>query len=342
MQCWNCDFENFPGAQACARCASSLELGHVDVTPPRAARLHTATKLTRVGNRLRAKLPDLAALWRRTRILTPEPVDWRALAWSLIPGLGHIKTRRLRLGMILLPAWIVMFVITLATVGLSWNSYPLTGMVAIHAVAFLSLFAANIAYEGILMRSLFGLVVFVGVRLLLYNPVISLGAQFLTVVHVDTTRHGAVVAADDALLCEGAWMRPATFRRGDIVLYRIEDFQEAGFIVRRGMGVNRIVGVPGDHVKLSDGALLVNGVPPEEDEMPFGGRVPPNDLNLQLGPRSYVVFTTFSRLNAFRGARGRNRPPASLFRHLSVVRQDNIVGRVVVRLRPFSRFGRLD
>jgi signal peptidase I len=341
MQCWNCEFENIPGAQVCARCASSLELGHVDVVPPRAARLHTVTRLTRAGNRLRSLVPGLTELWRRARIVTPEPVDWRALAWSIIPGLGHLKTGRLKLGKILLPAWLAMLLLTLATIGTSWNAYALTGAVVVHAVTILSLFAANIAYEGLLMRVLFGLAVFVGVRYLLYDSAIWLGGRFCTVICIDIAPPGTVLAADDALLCEGAWMRPAAYRRGDVVLYRIDAYQDSGFVVRSGMGVNRVVGVPGDHVKVADGVLFVNGVPPTENETPFGGALPPANLDFQLGQRSYAVFTILDRLNGFRAARRENRPPASLFRQLSVVRHDDIVGRVIVRLRPFSRFGRL-
>src|SRR5215213_6505561 len=40
MQCSSCGFENMPGSEACARCASSLSLATavMDVHPPRAGR----------------------------------------------------------------------------------------------------------------------------------------------------------------------------------------------------------------------------------------------------------------------------------------------------------------
>src|SRR3990170_57308 len=106
MQCWNCGLENFPGAQNCARCSSSLLLGEIVVEPPRASSLHASTRLRRIWNRLALQLPDFRALWAQTHILIPDAVEWRAVLWSIIPGLGHLKTGRRSIGRVLLFGWL--------------------------------------------------------------------------------------------------------------------------------------------------------------------------------------------------------------------------------------------
>lgn len=135
-------------------------------------------------------------------------------------------------------------------------------------------------------------------------------------------------------------MRPASFTRGAIVLYRIHDLASGGVIVQAGNGVNRVVGVPGDRVTHKNGMLSINGAPPDEQYAPLGRLLAIGDLDITLKPRQYAVFTTYGRTAAFPHRLNRH-AAETIARRLSVVSYDDILGRVILRLRPFSRFGQI-
>lgn len=340
MQCSSCTFENLPGAQRCARCGSRLEFDGVAVEPPRASRHHAATAVRRAAYRLRLHCPDFAKLWSGLGILIPESIDGRALAWSIIPGLGHLKTGRRRWGWVLLPAWLGFLMLMVLSIGTVWTPFMLSGMIAVHTLAVVTLFAANLAFERQFMRAAFGMVVFLAFNFFLYQPGVWFCSRFFVATPIGSSPGGSVVQAGDGLLCEGPWRRPDSFARGEIVLYRLGDLVVDGAIFRAGQGVNRVVGVPSDRVTRKDGILRVNGERPEEPFTPLG-RVPTTgDLDVTLGPREYAIFTTVEQTGA---AWPRTNALASrtVIRRLSIVSYDDILGRVILRLRPWSRFGRI-
>jgi hypothetical protein len=104
--------------------------------------------------------------------------------------------------------------------------------------------------------------------------------------------------------------------------------------------VNRVVGKPGDHVTHVNGLWKVNGEEPEARYAPLGRLLATGDLDVTLGPREYAIFTTVDR-------RVYGRPDLDVLasgivtRHLSIVGYDDILGHVILRLRPLSRFGSL-
>jgi len=339
MQCWNCEFENIPGLRMCARCGGMLNLEGVSVEPPRASRLRAATRLARVGHRVRVCVPDVSRLVGGLTFLLPEPVSWSALAWSFIPGLGHLKADRAQLGWCILVAWLLLLLLTLLSLGTSWAWLFRTGMIATHVVALVSLFAASLAYERLYVRAAFGLVLFLGLGWFLYQPVEWLCARFYVALPLPAVLEGDVIASGDGLIYEGPWLRPSAFARGDLVLYRIEASQQNNLIIRAGLGIDRVVGVPGDHVQVRDGVLLVNGNAPQAGQGPLGPVAPLGNFDLHVATGRYVIFPTRLALNLpgdpVRDARVRQ----SLVVPLSLVPHENVVGRVVFRVRPLSRFG---
>lgn len=329
-----------PGARLCARCSSSLDLDGVTIEPPRAARHNAATAIRRAGYRLRWWLPNFTRLWSYLGILIPEPIDGRALLWSFLPGLGHLKTGRLLWGRALLSTWIGCFVLMILSVGTNWARFMLAGMVAVHALAIVTLFAANLAFERLPMRAAFGLVVFLTIQFFVYEPCVWFSSRFLVTTPIGHNPSGSPVREGDGLLCEGPWIRPTAFARGDIVLYRVNDFGGHGVIVRAGYGVNRVVGVPGDRIARMNGVLTVNGERPGESYVPLGRLPALGDFDFSLGRREYAVFTAVERAGVVPF------PVSQVFtetlvRQLSVVSHDDVMGRVILRLRPFSRFGRI-
>ncbi len=340
MQCVSCTCENLPGAQLCARCGSRLALGGVAIEPPRASRHNVGTALRRTAYRLRSHCPDFAKLWSALRTLNPEPLDGRALVWSFIPGLGHLKTGRRQWGRVLLSAWLGFFVLMVLSLGTAWARFMLAGMIAVHTLAVVTLFAASLAFEGLFMRAAFGLVVFLGFNFFAYEPCVSVCSRFLVVVPIAHNPGGGAVQDGDGLLCEGPWIRPASFARGDVVLYRLGALAGNDAFIEAGYGVNRVVGTPGDLVTHKGGVLTVNGERPEERYAPLGQMPEIGYLNVTLGPREYAVFTTLER-RGFVPPRSDTLASTTVTRHLSVVSYNDILGRVLLRLRPWSRFGRI-
>ncbi len=340
MQCLSCTFENFPGASLCARCGSRLDLDDVVIEPPRASPRNTATTVRRTGNRLRLLCPDFGKLWRSMGVINPEPIDNRALRWSFIPGLGHLKTGRRQWGRVLLSVWLLFFMLMIVGIGTHWSWFMLSGMVAVHTLAIVTLFAANLAFETLFMRAAFGLIVFLSFNFFIYQPGVWFCSRFLVVVPIRHSPGGDVIQDGDGLLCEGAWIRPTTYVPGDIVLYQIDTLIVGGIIIEAGYGVNRVVGVPGDHIMLKKGVLSVNDVEPEERYAPLGRILPIGDYDVTLGKTEYAVFRTVAQWNFYQPE---NRyVPRALARELSIVSLDDILGRVILRIRPLSRIGSLE
>lgn len=339
MQCVNCSFENMPGMSACARCGSVLQFGEACIEPPRASKGRIATRVRRMWHPLRDGIGRVRFSRRQLTLLLPEPVSWSALLWSIIPGLGHLKTRRPGLGWCILSAWLIFLLLTILSLGTGWHFFFRNLMVVTHAVAVVSLFAASLSYHGLIVRALFGLVVFIGLNLLLYRPVVWACSRAYVLLPVPRIGANDVVGLGDVLVCEGPWMRSATWRRGDLVAYRVEALQESNYYVRAGLGLDRIVAVAGDQVRLTKGELYVNGAPPPEDSGPLG--LPPRtvDLELEVSAGHYLILPTCLDVNLAGDALQRRRIYERLMRSVSVVGEENIVGRIVFRLRPLKRFG---
>jgi signal peptidase I len=187
----------------------------------------------------------------------------------------------------------------------------------------------------VLTRALFGIVLFTGLRFLLYEPMCALGRAFYVPVLVSGMTLGTIIQDGDALMYQGRWTRPDRFQRGSIVVYRIHGMRRAGVILRDGIGVDRIVGEPGDLVELRQGVLFVNNEPLTEAMQPLGrSNIMLPEQARVLGHGEYLIFP--SRLNlAVHG----NVQAAPLVGRVSCVRAENILGRVVFRLHPWSGFG---
>jgi hypothetical protein len=107
-------------------------------------------------------------------------------------------------------------------------------------------------------------------------------------------------------------------------------------VVRDGFGLDRIVGVPGDYVELKKGRLLVNGQPPRPEEMPLGRTTELVDFAFRVGRGQYAIVPSRLDLAIYGKAQA-----VPILQQISLVSDDDVLGRVVLRLRPWSRFGRI-
>ncbi len=340
MRCVNCDFENMPGMAICVRCQSVLLADDVLVAPPRASawRLRTA-----VSRRWHGLGTAIRSAWDRRPVRVPVSltcVHWEAVFWSLVPGVGHIKFGGKFLGWLLLTSWLLLLLLSVLAIGLPWGMWLLAGAVFVHTYSLLAFLGGELATYSILSRLLIGLVAFLMLRTVVYDSTRWVGRQFYTPVQLNGMASGELLQDGDVVLCQGNWTRPERFERGDVVMYEIRPSRGGGVIIHRGFNVDRIVGMPGDLVDVVKGQLLVNGAPIPDGQEPLGGG--PRHVSqwsFQLRGGEYLIVP--SRVPALVLNLANERVDLAIER-VSRVREEQIRGRVVLRLHPWSRFGHIE
>lgn len=258
---------------------------------------------------------------------------------SIVPGLGHIRYGSRLTGRLLLGAWACLILGALATLGLDSSQWFLAGVVGVHAAAVIPYLSPLVINSNLFARLVFGLLVFTGLRLGIYYPVGWLGEQFYWTFSVTGLTPGPVVQNEDVLLCRGPWSPSSrTLHRGDVVVYEIPDLTDvlarnAYVRVGRGYGLDRIVGVPGDHVQIVKGQLLVNGRAVIPERAPLGPVNEWEGFDIAAGD-DYVIMP--ARLpSQIHGVRNGTR----IFEAMSRVPPTGIIRKVVLRVQPWSRFG---
>ncbi len=109
------------------------------------------------------------------------------------------------------------------------------------------------------------------------------------------------------------------FKRGDIIVFYLGDRKngEGEYLVKR------IIGLPGETVEIHDGIVYINGHAIKEpyivhkDHANFGPYIVPKGKLFVLGD---------------------NRPASRDSRFFGAISEDSVVGRVVMRIYPFSQF----
>lgn len=116
--------------------------------------------------------------------------------------------------------------------------------------------------------------------------------------------------------------------RGDIIVFN-ENLSDFGQGSSKKL-IKRVVGLPGDHIVVKDGIITVfnkahpNGFVPART-LPFGSHIPstPGNEEVTLGPDQLFVC-------------GDNRPNSLDSRSFGPIDAKNIVGKLVLRVYPFS------
>ena len=332
MKCLACSFENLPGLERCARCGSALTFDNIAVEPPRASHFRFHTRVARVRNNTLTALPNISRVAALLRKVQPEPIAWKAVWLSIIPGLGHFALRAYPLAAILLGSWLLLLLLSLLTLGLGASWYLFNLAIAIHAGAVLSLFAANLCWERLPIRMLSAILVYLLAYYALYAPVVRFASQFLALVPLQRVPGGALIRNGDVVVAQGPWTRAGEFARGELVLYQLPAIQDGNYYLPEGLNIDRIVAIGGDQIGLRRGVLTVNGHEPPKERAPIGRVDERVDAEWEIGPAEYLIVP--STLNWT--------PLARFHRRICVINADEIVGRVFWRLRPWSRMGRLE
>lgn len=342
MQCINCGFENMPASMNCAQCQSRLMLDDICVVPARASALRLKTRFFKMRHLTERSLGGIGRVLSRVakglRLAIPEHIDWRAIAWTVIPGLGHRRSGQRRLGTALLVTWIVCLVLGLLTFPSDWYPWFVAGMVTVHSLAFISLMAPNLNYEGFIIRALFGVLLYVILSRFVYGALGSFGQNYFVGFALPPNMPAiGPVQGGDGIIAEGRWLHSTPYQRGDWVFYSTT--QASGIVVRKGTGLDQIIAVPGDTLKLSREGITVNGGLPE-DVGDF------QQMMKQLSAESSFVLLEGEYAIAPRSIsvnmHGHPRFDPYYVQALIVRTQDTILGRPVLRTWPWSRFGFLN
>ncbi len=131
-----------------------------------------------------------------------------------------------------------------------------------------------------------------------------------------------LLSSGDVVLLDKLWYNFSEPDRMDVIAFT--DPEEEGRIY-----IKRIVGLPGERVRIREGRLYINGAPasdlPDRKAIKTAGLA---ETEIELGEDEYVVL-------------GDNTDTSedSRFSNVGNVRKDQIEGRVWFRISPFEQFG---
>lgn len=95
--------------------------------------------------------------------------------------------------------------------------------------------------------------------------------------------------------------------------------------------IKRVIGLPGEHIKIEDGKVYINGEEYKEDY-----------LQEDVKTTDSGVFTDFVVPENYVFAMGDNRAESTDCRSFGCIPLEKIEGRVVLRFFPFNRFGKVE
>lgn len=95
--------------------------------------------------------------------------------------------------------------------------------------------------------------------------------------------------------------------------------------------IKRVIGLPGEHIKIEDGKVYINGEEYKEDY-----------LHEDVKTTASGVFTDFVVPENYVFAMGDNRAESTDCRSFGCIPLEKIEGRVVLRFFPFNRFGKVE
>jgi len=259
---------------------------------------------------------------------------------SVIPGLGQWRMGRPRLAAMLCGAWLVAILLAIATTGTTIGWFCRMTVVAVHCLAINLLLMRDLQGMSTVRRALFGFGIYVCVVMFVYLPVLAAVGRVGSVVRVEQMAANESLETGDVVLCGGAWTNPNQWRVGHIVSYRTRIAGMAGYRLDAGENIDRIVGLAGDLIEIRSGRLFVNQVEPSPEHLPLAPLTGVPDATAYCPTGSVVIVPSamvVQRVTANGTVDVRWATPQLLF-----VPFDSVRGRLIVRLRPLSRFGRID
>lgn len=114
-------------------------------------------------------------------------------------------------------------------------------------------------------------------------------------------------------------------KRGDIIVFKTDLVQANG---KEKDLVKRVIALPGDQIKITDNKVYLNGK--LQDEKYIHGEKTEGDIDMVI-PEGYVFAMGDNRENSMD-----SRDP-----EVGIVNENDIMGKVMIRLYPFNKIGKV-
>jgi signal peptidase I len=345
MQCPSCRFENMPGLDSCGRCGTTLSLSTatIDVNPPRASK--TAKRVRKVvPRRLIYQARDVAAEARRvvsgsivndSRVPLPEPDVLSRLG---VPGWAHIYVGLVTRGQVFLLAYLSLLLPGLLYWGTGMGSILLGLAFSVHtsSVTDVLIRRGSVRFPRIMAIAAF---VSLALALVVYLPAgltltrVAAPIEFV----IDTPPFKRL----DVVLVNHWAFALTSPRRGDVVLYsplnvlrvRGDDGPEiphVRFRYEENQLIDRVIGLPGDHVLWDQGKLTINGETVSWKPLLYERM--PSHLDVTVPADRYLILPSTSAGAVTSGG------AESFWKNAGLIPQADILGGVYLLSNPLSRF----
>jgi hypothetical protein len=338
MECPNCTFQNTPGLPVCVRCQSRLDLTDIEVTPPRASGSLVVRSSRRWSWRVKAAAQYMGRSATATaRNAIPREVCISELLWSVVPGRGQVRHGHRVLGMCILVGWAVFILLAAMNAGSPSGYFFVFSAIGVHCFGVSLVLAPALRDMHFGHRLLAGIATWLLLVGVIYWPASRLLGNVFALTPIEEVRESRIMERGDVLLSTGPWTRPESIHRGDIVMYRIRGFTMPAVIVREGVGIDRVIGLPGDRVEIRKGRLTVNGEPPSEQFGPLGSTKSLPDTSISVGEGQCVVLPSLAAWYQHGQVN-----TGAMMQRVSTISNSDVLGRVLGRLRPWSRLTRFE
>jgi signal peptidase I len=344
MQCPSCRFENMPGLDSCGRCGTMLGLSTatIDVNPPRASK--SAKRVRKmVPTRLIYQARDVAAEARRvvsgsivddSRVPLPTP---EVLSRLVVPGWAHIHLGMPARGQVFLLAYLPLLFLGLLYWGTGMGGVLLGLAFSVHtsSVTDILIRQGTVRFPRIMAIAAF---VSLALAVLVYVPAGLTLTQVAAPIEfaIDTPPFKRL----DVVLVNHWAFALTSPRRGDVVLYSpVSVSRLAGddaqrnhlrYMYEENQLIDRIIGLPGDHVVWDQGKLTINGEAVTWKPLLFERLA--SHLDITVPSERYLILPSTSVGSIRAGG------SESFWKNAGMITRQDILGGVYLLSNPLSRF----
>jgi hypothetical protein len=329
MQCSSCKFENMPGLALCGRCGANLQLAAlvIDVHPPRAS--SRQRRLRRVTDGVAASLARANSMTDRlakavtSRCDVPEIPESQLLLRMVVPGWPQIYCGHVRRGKFFLYLYLALLFSGALLFGTGIGSVLLGLAVSCHVSSVLDVILLQ--QRSVWQRIAACVVASLGVALLVYLPAGYLLGRAAT--PVVFAQEATPLHTGDVLLVTQMF----TPKIGDVVVYDIPTTSINGLTINNraariqieGSRIDRIIAGPGQRVEFKNGHLTVDGK--SSKVLPLNPRRYGHDFVRTVPPGSWLIVPSTDPVM-----------DAQAMELNLIVRQDHVLGQVLMRSHPLT------
>jgi len=312
MKCPQCGLNNLSHVSQCVKCGAILVQPVSAWTPkqcypPRAGRLHWLWAAFYASRRKWRRLPDDFAaeakigadqkFAERVGIqlqLVDEKYYW---PYNIIPGWGTVLAGRRWQGGITFGLWFIFLVLGIFFFGLFEGNVFFGLMMGIHFAAFYDLYPISERRWPWLGRVRALLLLLVGIGII-YGFIFNVTTYWVRGYTMVLAGYAPALQLNDFLLVT----RPGTCRRGDLVLFHrtAENVgrNRRGLVIRLAPGTfcDRVIGLPGETIKLSQGNIYINGQKLDSAFFPLRHFKLVGEWEMKLPEDTYFIVNSYRRI----------------------------------------------